>query len=53
MLCYFHSWNELESFRITVTKQYLTCRLPGEDGAEQVVFLVGIAGTSELGDALG
>lgn len=27
MLCYFHSWNEFESFHITVTKQYLTCQL--------------------------
>lgn len=54
MLRYFHSWNEFESFCITVTKQYLTCRLRGEEGAEQVVFwLVGISGTSELNDAVG
>lgn len=54
MLCYFHSWNEFESFHITVTKQYLTCQLRGEDGAEWVVFwLVRIAGTSKLNDAAG
>lgn len=27
MLCYFHSWNEFESFHVIVTKQYLTCQL--------------------------
>lgn len=53
MLCYFHSRNEFESFCVTVTKQYLTCRLRGEDGAEQVVFLVGIAGTGKLNGAVG
>lgn len=52
MLCYFHSWNEFESFRITVTKQYLMSQLRGEDGVEVVSWLVGIAGTSRLNDAV-
>lgn len=53
MLCCFHSWNELESFRITVTKQYLTSQRRGEDGVEVVSWLARIAGTSRLNDAVG
>lgn len=43
-----------ESLRVTVTKQYLTCQLRGEDVAEQVVsWLESVAGTSSLNDAAG
>lgn len=53
MLCYFHSWNSFESFCATVTKQYLTCQLRGEDGLGRLFWLVGTTGSTEWNDAAG